>query len=541
MSFGNQPADGAGNIMSSAVPDGTTTPYAVAGGPSYVDSGNTKTTVQVYLADGNNVTQGAKGDSAATNSTSSWSAIALLKGLYAKLAGTLTIGGSVSVSNFPATQPVSSTDGSQATTGTTTDAAYTSGAGTLVALLKGIFTRLAALASLGTDQSGTMLKVSVYGTNAVDGDSPFPINASGAVKTAINSVNAGVNFPIQHSNAVDSSNSSTTLLTAGATFTGTSASALSYSTLSIEVYSDQASAAGGLQILQSHDNTHFDLTDSFTVSASTPFATVIDLVGQYYQIKYVNGSTNQATFRLQTIKQVAENVMPRTLTANGNFKVAIQEDNTAGLATSANQSTANTSLSSIVTNTSNTATNTNTVAGAVSGNKMAVKAASGDFADGAIATIGTKADAADTTSSNSDTLMAFIKGVVSLLSGVLAVKRSAVAVYLLASGAQTANGNSGDLTVGLYTEIGIDINITADSGTNETIQFFWDRKGADGVYYPLWQSKTVLSTDSLAEQISTSSGAGMAYNQSLGLTGRLRWVVGGTSPSFTLSANVYGK
>lgn len=63
----------------------------------------------VTIADGADVTQGAKADSAATNSTSSWSVVSLLKGLYSLLAGTLTVGGSVSVSNFPATQPVSGT------------------------------------------------------------------------------------------------------------------------------------------------------------------------------------------------------------------------------------------------------------------------------------------------------------------------------------------------------------------------------------------------------------------------------------------------
>jgi len=63
----------------------------------------------VTVADGADVTQGAKADAAATDSTSSWTVISLLKGLYAKLAGTLTVGGTVAVSNFPASQPVSGT------------------------------------------------------------------------------------------------------------------------------------------------------------------------------------------------------------------------------------------------------------------------------------------------------------------------------------------------------------------------------------------------------------------------------------------------
>lgn len=117
---------------------------------------------------------------------------------------------------------------------------------------------------------------------------------------------------------------------------------------------------------------------------------------------------------------------------------------------------------------------------------------------------------------------------------------NAAAVYSLASVATVgATQNSGDLTVGPYTEIGIDITTTAQSGTSPTIQYFYERKGADGLYYPLWQSAVLTLA---ANTLSTSIGLGMAYNQSLGLTGRLRWVIGGSAtPTFTHSLNIYGK
>lgn len=125
-------------------------------------------------------------------------------------------------------------------------------------------------------------------------------------------------------------------------------------------------------------------------------------------------------------------------------------------------------------------------------------------------------------------------------TGRLLVGRSCVAVYTLASVATSGTTqNSGDLTVGAYTELSIDINTTAQSGTSPTVQYFWERKGADGIYYVLWQSSSLTSA---ANTISTSVGVGMAYNQSLGLTGRLRWVVGGSNtPTYTHSINVYGK
>lgn len=122
----------------------------------------------------------------------------------------------------------------------------------------------------------------------------------------------------------------------------------------------------------------------------------------------------------------------------------------------------------------------------------------------------------------------------------LLTQRSGVALYTLAS--TTTSGstqNSGDLSVGVYAEVGIDINTTAQAGTNPTLQLFWERKGADLIYYPLWQSAVLTSA---TNTISVSIGADMAYNQSLGLTGRLRWVIGGTAtPTYTFSANIYAK
>jgi hypothetical protein len=106
-----------------------------------------------------------------------------------------------------------------------------------------------------------------------------------------------------------------------------------------------------------------------------------------------------------------------------------------------------------------------------------------------------------------------------------------------ASGAQTASGNSADLSVGQYTELAVDANITAVVGVNPTLQFFLDRKGADNVYYPIWQSITFTATG----QVSTSVGAGMSIAQSFGATVRLRWVIGGTTPSWTFSGSIVGK
>jgi hypothetical protein len=115
---------------------------------------------------------------------------------------------------------------------------------------------------------------------------------------------------------------------------------------------------------------------------------------------------------------------------------------------------------------------------------------------------------------------------------------SAATLYTHASALETANGNSGDLTVGSYVELAIDINITGNQGSSPTITYYMDRKGADGVYYPIWQSSTITASAS----ISASIGAGLAYSQSFGATVRFRWVIGGSStPGFTFSASLQGK
>lgn len=107
-----------------------------------------------------------------------------------------------------------------------------------------------------------------------------------------------------------------------------------------------------------------------------------------------------------------------------------------------------------------------------------------------------------------------------------------------ASAAQTAGGNSADLTVGQYRELAVDINISAVSGTSPSATFFVDRKGADGIYYNIYSSGAKTTTGT----VSTSIGAGgAATNSAFGNVIRFRWTITGTTPSFTFSASIIGK
>lgn len=129
--------------MSSAVTPGDKTPHPIKGGPAVTDAqGNPLVGVGMYLYDGDNETFGKQNDAAATTDTGTFSFMALFKRALQKLTS--------------------------------------------------LVTNTNAFSSLGTDQAASMIKVSVYGTNAANGDTPLPINASGNLKMNISGVSAGV-------------------------------------------------------------------------------------------------------------------------------------------------------------------------------------------------------------------------------------------------------------------------------------------------------------------------------------------------------------
>ena len=289
--------------------------------------------------------------------------------------------------------------------------------------------------------------------------------------------------------------------------------------------------------------------------------------GDSVTVKIVGSLATDGGFVSKSLPPGTNSIGSVTANAGTNLNTSLLALESGGHLATIDTSTAasKTDLDTIVTNTNkipaSPATeggNLATIAGAISSNKMATKAASGDFADGALATIGAQADASATTDSGTFSYMSLFKRLLAKFPAIgaqttanssavniasdqiIPIKRSTVAVYSLASTVTTGSTqNSGDLTVGPYTELSIDINTTAQAGTSPTLQLFYERKAADGIYYVLWQS-AVLTT--ATNTISTSVGAGMAYNQSLGVTGRLRWVVGGSAtPTFTFSASIQGK
>lgn len=108
---------------------------------------------------------------------------------------------------------------------------------------------------------------------------------------------------------------------------------------------------------------------------------------------------------------------------------------------------------------------------------------------------------------------------------------SATVLLNQASAMQTANGNTSDITWGAYTELALDALVTNQQGTSPTLQLFLDRKDAANNYEPIYQSTvTSVSTASTTNvPISASIGVGLAIAQSFASTGRIRWVIGGSS------------
>lgn len=122
-----------------------------------------------------------------------------------------------------------------------------------------------------------------------DGDYiPFATDATGALRVDLNGV-------------ISTNNSTSSVLSGGAAFTGTSEDVLNYNEIRISVIASHASATDGLSIQQSSDNSNWDVTDTYTIPAATSKTYSVPRQARYFRVVYTNGATLQTSFRLQTI------------------------------------------------------------------------------------------------------------------------------------------------------------------------------------------------------------------------------------------------
>lgn len=133
---------------------------------------------------------------------------------------------------------------------------------------------------------------------AVSPTTPLPVTpVSGSTPQTVNlNQISGV-----ASNAISTSNSTATPLGSNGVFTGTSEDISAYSSVSVTIFSDQASSTNGLSLQQSSDGTNWDNMDAYTVPASTGKTFGAQIAAKFFRVIYTNGAVAQGSLRLQTI------------------------------------------------------------------------------------------------------------------------------------------------------------------------------------------------------------------------------------------------
>ena len=100
---------------------------------------------------------------------------------------------------------------------------------------------------------------------------------------------------------ISSANSTTANLSGGAAFTGTSEEVKNYAAIQVSVFSSHASATDGLSLQQSSDATNWDITDTYSIPATTGKVFSVQPAARYFRLVYTNGATLTTSLRIQTV------------------------------------------------------------------------------------------------------------------------------------------------------------------------------------------------------------------------------------------------
>jgi hypothetical protein len=149
-----------------------------------------------------------------------------------------------------------------------------------------------------TDESGG----NPYGIRQTDNEPHVRAKIVNSSDTIIDlNVNESGQLKVVLDGKVSSINSTSTLLTSGAVFTGTGEETLDYAMIFVTVFADTASATDGLMTQVSSDNLTWRDSDSFTIPASTEKTFSFQTNKKYFRIKYTNGTSSQGVFDLHTV------------------------------------------------------------------------------------------------------------------------------------------------------------------------------------------------------------------------------------------------
>lgn len=119
---------------------------------------------------------------------------------------------------------------------------------------------------------------------------------------------------------IDTNNSTTSTLLANATFTGTSSQVVLYSQITVNVSSNVSSALNGLSLQFSSDGVNWDSQVNYTFAPNNTVRTT-PVLAKFFRIVYTNGTTNQTSFRLQTLLHPSKNLIGQSTMSNSSSVV----------------------------------------------------------------------------------------------------------------------------------------------------------------------------------------------------------------------------
>jgi len=121
----------------------------------------------------------------------------------------------------------------------------------------------------------------------VDAANPLPV----VLPTGVAIVNNGI---------ISAGNSTTVALAANGVFTGPAEDITEFADVRVSVFSDQPSATDGLQLQQSSNGTNWDISDPYSLPATTGRPFSVAAAAKFFRVVYTNGATAQTVFRLHT-------------------------------------------------------------------------------------------------------------------------------------------------------------------------------------------------------------------------------------------------
>lgn len=124
------------------------------------------------------------------------------------------------------------------------------------------------------------------------------------------------------------------------------------------------------------------------------------------------------------------------------------------------------------------------------------------------------------------------------ITNALSTQRKANVVLAIPATAVTGTAAGNELSVGMYTELTIDVIATAISGVGTSYQFIIDRKEANGEWLAIYVATAITSVYSA---ITTQMGVGCTINFAFGDIIRIRDYIESTTPSITRSVSIIGK